>query len=70
MLEVLVKTKSLSFRWWPGCGRVITRGERDQRSTQGVVTLIRPVEPFATGIKITSSDQGDQKQYIKRSRYQ
>ena len=24
---------------------------------QGVVTLIRPVEPFATGIKMKSSDQ-------------
>ena len=26
---------------------------------QGVVTLIGPVEPFATGIKMKSSDQED-----------
>ena len=26
-------------------------------STQGVVTLIGPIEPFATGIKMKSSDQ-------------
>ena len=35
---------------------------------QGVVTLIGPVEPFATGIKMKSSDQEAIYTKIKRSR--
>ena len=35
---------------------VFERG-RTNGAIQGLVTVIRPVEPFATAIKITSRDQ-------------
>ena len=52
LLYIVLATSTLIFRYGQGRSRAYLA-----IIYQGVVTVIRPVEPFATAIKITSRDQ-------------